>query len=216
VIETVPFLLVGACASAIAYGANWISGPESLIRSAFKTLPVFLLALAALANGQPLLLITALAACALGDYFLSREGEAHFLYGLGAFLVGHLFYIAFFCQSLDFNTLVSRDLVINIAIMAALCFLVLLRLWPFLNEMRSAVIVYTAAIALMAISAKASTPPQLVLVGVAMFVVSDIILAFDKFTPLTNSWKRWLMPYLVWVLYFTGQLSLVYGLISHS
>ena len=49
--------------------------------------------LAVVENG-PLLLFAALALSAVGDAFLSREGDRAFLGGLASFLAAHLAYIA--------------------------------------------------------------------------------------------------------------------------
>ena len=77
-----------------------ISGmPQSLARSAAKTLAVAMLAVLAALQGGPLLLVVALALSAVGDAFLSRDGEKAFLGGLASFLVAHIVYIALFLRS---------------------------------------------------------------------------------------------------------------------
>ena len=75
-------------------------------------------------------------------------------------------------------------------------------------------VIYAFAIATMAFTAKAANPGQIVLAGIALFMVSDIILAQERFTPLANSMLRRAMPYLVWFLYFAGQALIVYGMIG--
>jgi uncharacterized membrane protein YhhN len=211
--ELAVYVLTISAGIASAHAVFWLNEPPSLVRSLSKTLPVGLLALGALITGQSPLLITALFACAIGDCFLSREGERHFLSGLASFLTGHLFYIAFFSRSVDPATLMSQDTAFNVVILSALCALVMVRLWPFIGDMRLPVLSYAIAVATMAVVAKAANPGFLVLSGVALFIISDIILAFDRFTPLAIGWKRRTMPYCVWAFYFAGQLLLVYGLI---
>jgi uncharacterized membrane protein YhhN len=68
----------------------------SLLRSAVKTLAVALLGVLCILQQQPLLLVAALALSALGDWFLSRDGDKAFLFGLGSFLAAHVAYIALF------------------------------------------------------------------------------------------------------------------------
>src|SRR5690606_39228556 len=68
----------------------------SLPRSVAKTLAVALLAVLALLEAGPPLLVAALVFCAVGDAFLSREGDSAFLGGLGSFLIGHVVFVVLF------------------------------------------------------------------------------------------------------------------------
>ena len=61
-----------------------------------KTLAVGLLAVLVVVEDGPLLLVAALALSAVGDAFLSRDGDKAFLGGLASFLAAHLVYIALF------------------------------------------------------------------------------------------------------------------------
>ena len=212
---SLPLLLVllSALVSA-AYTLAWLPRPESMIRSLAKIAPMVLLILAALIAPLPVLVIAALGACTAGDWFLSLEGEKNFHAGLGAFLAGHLFYIVHFAGGVDPATIPTRDAVLLAIILAALIAMVLLRLWPFLKEMKIPVTLYAIVISLMAFAARLSNPPGLVLAGIALFMLSDIILAQDKFTPLTNSLARKAMPWLVWIFYSAGQTLIVLGLLT--
>src|SRR5918994_1958522 len=87
--------LLFSLAAAVVYGLI-LNTRETLLRSAVKTLAVALLAALAAIQGGPLLLIAALALSALGDAFLSRDGDKAFLGGLASFLAAHLAYIALF------------------------------------------------------------------------------------------------------------------------
>ena len=64
-----------------------------MARSIRKSLPVALFAMAAVAEGAPVLLIAALALSAVGDFALSRPGSKAFLIGMIAFAAAHLAYI---------------------------------------------------------------------------------------------------------------------------
>lgn len=197
----------------LLYAVRWLAGPESQLRSIMKTLPVGMLLIAAVIGSVPLMIAAGLAACMIGDWFLSLEGERNFLFGLTAFLVGHLFYTGFFTSHVQSGFLASPLAIETGIVLLALIGAVLVRLWPFLGEMRLPVIVYSLVIALMAFTAKLSGAGLIVLSGIALFVISDIILANDKFTPLTNSNLRRAMPYAVWLLYFIGQSLIVSGFI---
>lgn len=205
-------LMVLAGLLAFYYLEFELSRPENPRRSIFKTLPVLLLALAAILAGLAPLIIAGLIACAIGDYWLSLEGEKNFLLGLGAFLIGHLLYTGFFTSQFSTNQFYQPQAIQLALILLALGFLVIFRLWAFLQEMKLPVIIYTAAISIMALSAKIAEPGFIALSGICLFIFSDIILANDHFTPLTNSKTRRLMPYMVWSFYFCGQALITYGI----
>ncbi|WP_075997600.1 lysoplasmalogenase family protein [Salaquimonas pukyongi] len=207
-------IIIAASAIALIYGVFIIHRPENAFRSAAKTVPVALLTLAAFLAGLPVQVVLALAACAAGDWFLSLEGEPNFLLGLGAFLLGHLLYAAHFVSLISPDHLLTGDMALLALILLALIASVLFRLWPHLDGLKVPVVIYAFAIAAMAFTAKAADPGQIVLAGIALFMVSDIILAQEKFTPLTNTLIRRSMPYLVWFLYFAGQALIVYGMIG--
>ena len=205
-------LVFAASVIAMIYGVFIMQRSENLFRSTAKTAPVVLLAVAALVAGLPLVIVLALVACAAGDWFLSLEGETNFLLGLSAFLIGHLLYTTHFLSLISTDQLFTTDMGLLGLILLALIASVLLRLWPYLNGLKIPVVIYAVAIAAMAFTAKAANPGQIVLAGIALFMISDIILAQERFTPLTNTLLRRLSPYLVWFLYFAGQALIVYGM----
>lgn len=207
-------LVFSASVIALIYGVFILPRPENLFRSIMKTVPVALLAVAALLADLPLVVVLALVACAAGDWFLSMEGETNFLLGLSAFLLGHMLYATHFLSLISTDQLLTPDMGLLALILLALIAVVLVRLWPYLNGLKVPVVIYAFAIAAMAFTAKAANPGQIVLAGIALFMVSDIILAQERFTPLTNSILRRAMPYLVWFLYFAGQALIVYGMIG--
>lgn len=205
-------LIATANIVSLYYAVSWLAKPQSQTRSALKVLPVLLLLIAGLLGQAPVVILAGLAACMVGDWFLSLEGEQNFLYGLSAFLLGHLLYIAFFTGSFNPALVTDRVAIETGIVLIALIAVVLLRLWPWLAGMKIPVVIYAFTIALMAYFAKLANPGFMVLAGIALFVVSDIILANDKFTPLTNTPIRKAMPYAVWLLYFIGQSLIIAGL----
>jgi uncharacterized membrane protein YhhN len=207
-------LLILAILIATLYLFKFLNKPQSLARSVTKTLPVLILTLAAGLSGHPLLIAAGLFACAAGDWFLSLEGETNFLLGLGSFLFGHLFYIGYFLQSAPSLDLTSPDSIQTAILLSGLLGMVLLRLWTYLDNLKGPVILYAFAIAAMAYSAKIAGANTIVLAGIASFMVSDIMLAYDKFTPLARTPVRMAMPYLVWVTYILAQTAIVFGLAS--
>jgi uncharacterized membrane protein YhhN len=155
----------------------------------------------------------------LGDVILlfSARGELFFMAGLGAFLIAHLLYIAAYVRSVSgapgeaFLRRQPGGLLLFLLLFAVLYGL----LYPGLGSMRIPVFIYTATILLMAIFAlnrkqrvpKASFVP--VFVGALLFVLSDSLLAFNKFlVPI---------PYagvLVMSTYIAAQVLIVEGVVA--
>ena len=208
------WLVLSSAVVSAGYTILWLPQNEGRVRSIAKITPMILLILVALIAPLPILVIAALAACTAGDWFLSLEGEQAFHTGLGAFLAGHLFYIVHFAGFVDPAMIWTRDAGLLVLILAGLVAMVLLRLWPFLKEMKIPVAVYAVIIALMAFTARLADPGPPILTGIALFMLSDILLAQDKFTPLTNSPARRAMPWLVWIFYSAGQTLIVLGLLA--
>ncbi|MCP5080611.1 MAG: lysoplasmalogenase, partial [Alphaproteobacteria bacterium] len=89
-------LVALAALCAVIYLLRYCWQPASWPKSTIKTASVLLLAVASYLAYSPIWLTLALALCALGDYLLSRDSEATFLAGVGAFAAGHIAYITLF------------------------------------------------------------------------------------------------------------------------
>ena len=150
------------------------------------------------------MLLTALAFCLAGDAFLMFDG--FFIFGLAAFLLGHLAYIALF--RVDTPWFPSRG-VLTATLVYGVAMLVFL--WPHLpTNLRLPVGVYVLVIALMGAQALGRAvflkdrASRFVALGAVFFMASDTLLAINKFvTPLPMSQ--------FWVLgtYFTAQILIV-------
>lgn len=178
----------------------------------FKPLTMIWIIGIALAANHPIsdtyqiVILLGLAASLAGDVFLMLPSDK-FLYGLIAFLIAHLFYIAAF-------TIESTG---RAPLWYAIPFLLfggamLVFLWPHLGSMRGPVMVYMAAILLMAWQAAnrwidtEQDGTLLALVGAYFFVASDSVLAVERFR---GTWRS--APFWVLSLYFLAQ-----GLIALS
>jgi uncharacterized membrane protein YhhN len=183
---------------------------ESWLRSVTKTAAVALLALAALVLGLPALLVLALAACALGDLLLSRDGETAFMGGVGAFALGHLFYIALFLSQPEADP--SRLLAWPAALAAVGLFLLgglaARSLAPKAGALKGPVLAYIPIILGMGLAALTLGEGRgLILAAAFAFVFSDLILATEKFLlPGGHGLLRW-TPYAIWVLYWGAQFG---------
>lgn len=132
-------------------------------------------------------IITALAFSWLGDVLLmfQQEKPIFFLLGLSAFLIAHIFYIIFFHWVRVNEQVKSRWwlLVIVTVYYAALITL----LYPHLADMKVPVPVYGIVISFMLLLAmhmlfiKNSKAGQLMMTGAVLFILSDSILAINKF-----------------------------------
>lgn len=194
--------IVISAASSAAYLLFYVGGPPSLNRTIVKTLAVAALAALALMMDGPWLLVLALAFSALGDLFISRDGEAAFLAGLGSFLVAHVAYVALFWGVVGGAAALSP----LVAFAFALYALAMLRwLWPHLGGMKAPVSAYIAVIYAMGVTAAAAPGPLWPLIaGAALFVISDSVLAAETFV-FSGKPRRWTAP-VIWSTYYASQV----------
>lgn len=205
---TLVFSLVAAAIYAFTLGMQ-----PTLARSAVKTLAVAMLAVLALLQGAPLLLVAALALSAIGDAFLSRDGEKAFLGGLASFLAAHVAYVALFLRSGGGTGLLGTEPwrgAIALA-MAVFALAMLAALWRRVGPgLRLPVSVYVVAILAMGMSAL-TTSSFWVIAGAVLFMASDGLLAAEKFLVSAISPHRAWMRYAVWALYYAAQLGITLG-----
>lgn len=207
-----------AALSAALYLLGFCYRRASRAKTVLKTISVAALAIAALLGNAPIWLPLALAACAFGDYYLSREGNIAFLKGMGAFAVGHLLYmILFLTDPLSDSSLIftnSRVAILSVLVVFATVMLVLL--WFYAGNLRRAVAVYIMII--MALGFAATTLPWLpyydtVLLGVMFFILSDLVLSMEMFLMSDEGWARNAAPFIVWAFYWMAQLLITAGFV---
>lgn len=213
--ETSNGLLLFSLVAAVLYGLM-LDRPQSWQRTVAKTAAVFLIALIAIERDAPVLLIAALLLGSLGDAFLAHDGEKAFLGGLAAFLAAHIAYVALFVMSgngLSYVAANPRRLFLAI-LLAVFCFALMRRLWPAIaRELRIPVVVYMVAILGMGIAAATLERPA-VMLGAVLFIVSDAILAREKFLLAPGSPElNWTRP-AVWSLYYLAQLLIALGFLD--
>lgn len=154
------------------------------------------------------LLMAALAASLAGDVFLMLPG-GYFIPGLASFLVAHLFYIALFRQNVPWFPS-RRALVATLGVGAAMYAWV----WGGLTDpvLKVAVGAYVSVIALMVAQAigratvQRGTDATLVALGAAIFMLSDSLIAINRFVqplPLVSLW--------VLSSYYAAQLLIVHN-----
>jgi len=205
---TLIFSLVAAVIYAFTLGM-----PQSLARSAAKTLAVAMLAVLAALQGGPLLLVVALALSAVGDAFLSRDGEKAFLGGLASFLVAHIVYIAVFLRSGGGLGLLGAESWRGAIALALAVFVVVMlaALWRRVGPgLRIPIACYVVAILAMGMAAL-TTNSAWVIAGAVLFMASDGLLATEKFLVAAISPHRAWMRFAIWGLYYAAQLAITLG-----
>ena len=203
---------------ALIYWLGFCYRPASAAKTIVKTLSVALLALASALVGGPGWLTAALCACALGDYLLALDHDKAFLAGVGAFALGHLFYIG---GILNFPLSVpaklgTESIVWLVAVLT--CLAVVMAVVLFLNAgaLQFAVVFYVPVIAGLGISALTLNPQGPVLFalfGALCFLASDFVLALDMFVLRVGNTLRKVTPFVIWGTYWSAQLLLFLGLI---
>ena len=204
--------LILSLAAAIAYLP--VQGRQpSLRRSLVKTGATALLALLALIQGGPVLLIVALVLSAAGDAFLAQNGEKAFLAGLASFLAAHIAYVMLFLFAGNgLQPLATQTWRIGLCTVAIAAALYLLRqlLATVATEMRLPITLYTIAILAMLLAA-ATVPALIVVVGALLFVISDTLLAIGRFLLAPQSAQQKPLGAAVWVSYYLAQASITLG-----
>ena len=154
----------------------------------------------ALDSGYGRVVLTGLALSLCGDVLLIPEGRPRvFQSGVAAFGLAHVAYLAAFALRFESATLAALG-----AVIAALA---LARVLPWLrphlpDDMRAPVAAYMVVISAMLITAAGASPsnPHVIL-GAAMFYVSDLAVARGRFVAPGFANGAWGLP-----LYFAAQL----------
>ncbi|MEO6254064.1 MAG: lysoplasmalogenase [Ferruginibacter sp.] len=135
------------------------------------------------------LLLTGLSFSWLGDVFLLFEYKhaLFFIFGLASFLTTHIFYIVYFLKIRSGNGSLLNKKPVLLALVPAYGITLVWQLFPRLGDLKLPVIVYAAVICTMLlcslhifnkVNKKAAV---FYLLGAAAFVISDSLLAINKF-----------------------------------
>lgn len=157
------------------------------------------------------LLMLALFFSLLGDIFLAIDRERFFIFGLGSFLLAHLSYSALFIMHRADRGLSKRRYIVQ-GLLLLFSAGMAIRLWPVLGDLKLPVFFYIAAITIMGLSAcRSRFNPWLVVTGALSFILSDSLIAIDKF----------LIPFdqagsLIWITYILGQYGLCFGILGFA
>lgn len=202
------FFWAAAAVCALVYFFQVLEPPSGL-RTAVKTLSVAVLALIALIMGQSGLAV-ALALCAAGDAWLSREGDRAFQLGVASFAAGHIAYVAVFLAQpgADAVRIFQPPQVFAALGVLILGVVMALRILPAAGGLRNAVALYIPIILSMGLAALCLPPSAttaLVLAGAALFLISDSLLAVETFLVRDDGPLRRALARVVWPSYWGAQ-----------
>lgn len=150
---------------------------------------------------------------ALGDALLAWSPET-FLYGAGAFLIGHLFYIALFLRAgIGVGAALKHPprLIAALALIAAAIFMTAL-LVPRDNAMFAPLSVYTGVLTFMALcSFTLPATRWLAMAGPVLFFISDGFVAWNMFHTATDPTLAFWRSFAGWMIYWGGQAAICFG-----
>ena len=164
------------------------------------------------------LLIGSLFFAFIGDVSLMfvTNNEHFFLLGLGAFMVTQLLYIFIFSRASNFlKSLIQPKGLFVLLLFGAVYFLLMNSLYNDLKEMLWPVLLYGAVVCMMGYSSTIRNVNRssylLVLLGACFFIVSDSLIAINKFL---YSAELYLAQPSIMILYILAQYFIVVGLIK--
>ena len=205
-----------SAAAALAYGTYFLNRPRTWARALVKTAFMGAMTGAFVVAGAPPPLLLALAAGALGDFFLAFDKKWTLPLGILSFLIAQLLYLLIFFAlwffSGDNAPLWPRYAAMALIVATALAFLVWMG--PKLGWMALGVVPYAIAITGMACMAMwmpwAGWPA---IIGAISFLVSDFVLAAELFRLPADAPARRITAPVVWWTYVAAQVLIVWGVV---
>jgi uncharacterized membrane protein YhhN len=177
--------------------------PGNFIIKAIPALSLAVLAFIAVSSSRGKLLFTALLFCAAADIALELAGGQYFVAGLGLFLVAHIFFIITFSRDFKFQ----KSKIPVIVLLAVYSIMMAFVMTPSLQEMAIPVYIYMTAITLMGIFASLrAARNDFTLYGAIAFIVSDSIIAIDKFMMSAPA-----ADYIIMITYYLALFLIVFG-----
>lgn len=150
--------------------------PRALGKGLASAAFLLVAALRAAPDRYGLLVVLALALSAGGDLCLLGRAKPAFLAGVGLFLAAHVAYAGAFAPRFGPPPLAW----VALAAVALVTALVVRWLWPHVGALRIPVLAYAVAITAMLVLAL-GTPDRRVQLGAALFYLSDLAVARDRF-----------------------------------
>jgi uncharacterized membrane protein YhhN len=165
----------------VAAVADWwaVERANKNVEYVAKPLTTALLAAAAVAGGASAWTVAALVLCLAGDVFLMLPRDM-FVAGLASFLVGHVLFIAAFIAARGDDPLWALTIAMAVVALAISARPVLRGAVAHDPRLRAPVVAYMAVIGVM-LATSALPESRWAIAGAATFVLSDSILARNRF-----------------------------------
>ena len=175
----------------------------NFVIKAIPAISLAALAFIAISGSRGKLLSSSLLFCAAADIALELAAGKYFVIGLGLFLIAHILLIITFSRDFKFQKSKIPVIILLIVYSKMMAFV----LTPSLKEMAIPVYIYMAAIMLIGIFASLRTSKNdFTLYGAISFIVSDSVLAINKFMmPVVEA------DYIVMVTYYLALFLIVFG-----
>lgn len=166
------------------------------------------------------LLLVAFAFSWAGDVFLMKSTEIFFLLGLISFLITHILYITGFLKEIKKmpgEMLLKKNPLTLLPILILFAGLLLIVFPGIPAEMKIPVVIYASVITTMVIVAVnrygkvSETSFRTVALGALLFMLSDSLIALNKFYFNENLWKA---SFLIMLLYISGQYLIAQGTVK--
>ena len=149
----------------------------------------------------------------LGDVFLlmQEDNSRYFMAGLVCFLIAHFFYIFFFLRVRSIETVAEPWRLLRIIVVAVYVAVLFIYLYSSLGELRLPVLAYALALGTMLVCCwhaftAGSSWFWFCLAGAVLFVISDSLLAINKFKSPFPASGFWII-----LTYALAQFAIVYG-----
>lgn len=207
-------LIAAGMGLSLVYLLRFCMASDSALKSGVKTGAIALPAVGLTLAGAPIIPLTALWACALGDFLLSRPGARALQFGIVAFALGHVLYILGF--AVHFAPQFDGGLIgiggPAILLMLGLSTEVWLR--PHTGTLKWPVRVYVMLILMMGcVAAQQPIPQTTIFWGALAFILSDLVLSVQIFVQIRGAMAR-LAPFVIWFFYYAAQVLIFYGFIA--
>ncbi len=180
--------------------------PGNFAIKAIPALSLAVLSFIVISGSKGKLLFVALLFCAAADVALELAEGKYFVAGLGLFLVAHIFFIITFSRDFRFQTSKIPIIVLFIVYSGMMAFI----MTPSLKEMAIPVYVYMTALTLVGIfAALRAAKNDFTLYGAIAFIVSDSVLAVNKFMmPVAGA------NFIIMITYYLSLFLIVYGFLK--
>ena len=177
--------------------------PGDFVIKAIPATSLAILAFFAVFGSRGKLLFISLLFCAAADIALELAAGKYFVAGLGLFLIAHIFFIITFSRDFKFQKTKVPVIVLLVVYSVMMAFI----LTPSLKEMAIPVYVYMTALTLVGVFASLrAAKNDFTLYGAIAFIVSDSVLAVNKFMmPIAGA------NYIIMITYYASLFLIVYG-----